>query len=41
MNQKIVFLCLRPPQNVKLENFTPWSCNDGLGPVYIEVGDPR
>ena len=27
--KKVVVLCSRPPKNVKLGTFTPWSCADG------------
>ena len=26
--KKVVVFCLRPPQNVKLDNLTSWSCSD-------------
>ena len=28
-NKKVVVLCFRPPQIVKLGTFTSWSCGDG------------
>ena len=35
--KKVVVVCSRPRQNVKLGTFTLWSCNDGKENVQMHV----